>query len=89
MVAEVRTRPADAQLEGRRIDPGGAARWCTMTASTAGSAGGVARDADLPVLGNAAIAARLGAIVGQKEDRHHIGEPGFVQPQRSMSCIGG
>ena len=25
----------------------------------------------------------------QKEDRHHIGEPEFVQPQRSMSCIGG
>jgi cyclic pyranopterin phosphate synthase len=24
-----------------------------------------------------------------KEDRHHIGEPGFEQPQRSMSCIGG
>lgn len=24
-----------------------------------------------------------------KEERHHIGEPGFQQPQRSMSCIGG
>jgi cyclic pyranopterin phosphate synthase len=28
-------------------------------------------------------------VVWQKEDRHHIGEPNFVPPQRSMSCIGG
>jgi cyclic pyranopterin phosphate synthase len=27
--------------------------------------------------------------VWQKEARHHIGEPEFVPPQRSMSCIGG
>ena len=35
------------------------------------------------------IARRLREIVGLKEDRHHIGEEGFVQPERSMSCIGG
>ncbi len=28
-------------------------------------------------------------VVGHKEDRHHIGEPEFVQPERTMSCIGG
>ena len=28
-------------------------------------------------------------VVGQKEARHHIGEPDFVPPERSMSCIGG
>jgi GTP 3',8-cyclase len=28
-------------------------------------------------------------IVWQKEARHHIGEPDFVSPSRSMSCIGG
>jgi len=27
--------------------------------------------------------------VWQKEERHHIGEPEFVPPARSMSCIGG
>jgi cyclic pyranopterin phosphate synthase len=27
--------------------------------------------------------------VWQKEERHHIGEPEFVPPSRSMSCIGG
>jgi len=31
----------------------------------------------------------LSQVVLQKEDRHHIGEENFVQPERSMSCIGG
>ena len=31
----------------------------------------------------------LKGIVWQKEPRHHIGEPDFVPPSRSMSCIGG
>lgn len=29
------------------------------------------------------------AVVLKKEDRHHIGEPDFVPPARTMSCIGG
>lgn len=29
------------------------------------------------------------ATVGKKEDRHHINDPEFVQPLRTMSCIGG
>jgi GTP 3',8-cyclase len=36
-----------------------------------------------------AITERLRDIVLHKESRHHIGEPEFVQPQRTMSCIGG
>jgi cyclic pyranopterin phosphate synthase len=35
------------------------------------------------------LRARLAEIVWHKEERHHIGEPGFVQPERTMSCIGG
>lgn len=31
----------------------------------------------------------LQETVWHKEDRHHIGEPGFKQPERTMSCIGG
>jgi cyclic pyranopterin phosphate synthase len=31
----------------------------------------------------------LKSVVWQKEARHHIGEPDFVSPPRSMSCIGG
>ncbi|MBK9313985.1 MAG: GTP 3',8-cyclase MoaA [Acidobacteria bacterium] len=29
------------------------------------------------------------ATVNQKEDRHHINDPEFIQPLRTMSCIGG
>jgi GTP 3',8-cyclase len=36
-----------------------------------------------------AIAEWLKGVVWQKEARHHIGEPDFVAPPRSMSCIGG
>lgn len=35
------------------------------------------------------IAEELQSIVWQKEDRHHIGEREFLQPERTMSCIGG
>lgn len=35
------------------------------------------------------ISTRVREIIFQKEDRHHIGEPEFVQPARTMSCIGG
>ncbi|MBU6400243.1 MAG: GTP 3',8-cyclase MoaA [Verrucomicrobia bacterium] len=38
---------------------------------------------------DAAIQERLRQIVRGKEDRHHIGEPDFVPPPRTMSCIGG
>ncbi|MEW6160288.1 MAG: GTP 3',8-cyclase MoaA [Verrucomicrobiota bacterium] len=46
-----------------------------------------------PLLRNGAsdedLLEELRGIVWQKEERHHIGEPDFVQPERSMSCIGG
>ncbi|HMP84767.1 MAG TPA: GTP 3',8-cyclase MoaA [Verrucomicrobiota bacterium] len=46
-----------------------------------------------PVLRNGAsdndLANWFHAVALQKEARHHIGEPDFVQPPRSMSCIGG
>ena len=36
-----------------------------------------------------AVSDWLRDVVWQKEARHHIGEPDFVAPSRSMSCIGG
>ncbi len=46
-----------------------------------------------PLLRNGNSDADLGewlrGVVWQKEARHHIGEPDFVAPPRSMSCIGG
>ena len=38
---------------------------------------------------DAQIVERLREIIRQKEPRHHIGEAEFVQPERTMSCIGG
>jgi cyclic pyranopterin phosphate synthase len=38
---------------------------------------------------DAGLVEYLKGVVWQKEDRHHIGEPEFVAPERSMSCIGG
>jgi cyclic pyranopterin phosphate synthase len=35
------------------------------------------------------VAEWIRGVVWQKEARHHIGEPDFVAPSRSMSCIGG
>ncbi len=36
-----------------------------------------------------ALKAFIRGVVLQKEARHHIGEPDFKQPERTMSCIGG
>jgi GTP 3',8-cyclase len=38
---------------------------------------------------DAAMAAYIRSVVETKESRHHIGEPGFLQPSRSMVHIGG
>jgi len=38
---------------------------------------------------DADISSWLKQVVWGKEARHHIGEPDFVPPSRSMSCIGG
>lgn len=35
------------------------------------------------------VAAYIESVVAQKERRHHIGEPGFLKPSRSMVHIGG
>lgn len=39
--------------------------------------------------GDEALIGWLRGVVRNKEERHHIGEPGFEQPDRPMSCIGG
>ena len=44
---------------------------------------------DFKRAGDATIKDFIRDVVGHTEDRHHIGEPGFVQPERTMSCIGG
>lgn len=39
--------------------------------------------------GDQAVADWIGQAVYHKEERHHIGEPGFVKPSRTMVHIGG
>jgi molybdenum cofactor biosynthesis enzyme MoaA len=39
--------------------------------------------------GDDGIAEWVRRVIWQKEERHHIGEPEFIAPPRSMSCIGG
>jgi cyclic pyranopterin phosphate synthase len=38
---------------------------------------------------DAEVAAYIRDVVMKKEARHHIGEPGFEKPSRSMVHIGG
>jgi len=38
---------------------------------------------------DAELIAYMHSVIGQKEARHHIGEPGFEKPSRSMVHIGG
>ncbi len=67
-----------------RLTSDGKIRTCLFSVSEhdlKGAMRGGASDSDL--------AERMRAIIWQKEDRHHIGEAEFVQPERSMSCIGG
>jgi len=40
-------------------------------------------------LGDGQLRSRIRAIIERKEARHHIGEPGFLKPSRSMVHIGG
>lgn len=39
--------------------------------------------------GDAELRSYIVSVVDQKEARHHIGEPGFLKPSRSMVHIGG
>jgi len=47
------------------------------------------RSGDSEAQGDAAMLRLIEYAVEHKEERHHIGEPGFVQPGRSMVHIGG
>jgi cyclic pyranopterin phosphate synthase len=38
---------------------------------------------------DAELAGYIAATIAGKEARHHIGEPGFLKPSRSMVHIGG
>ncbi len=78
------TQPFCGHCNRIRLTADGKIRTCLFSIGEhdiKGMLRGGGRDSDLE--------SRLRDIVGVKEDRHHIGEPEFQQPARSMSCIGG
>jgi len=67
-----------------RITSDGALRTCLFSQSDHDLLGPLHRGAS-----DDDLRATVRRIVQQKEARHHIGEPGFLQPSRSMVHIGG
>jgi cyclic pyranopterin phosphate synthase len=78
------TEPFCGHCNRLRLTADGKMRTCLFSVTEHDVRGLLRAGAD-----DLAIARRLREIVGLKEDRHHIGEEGFQQPERSMSCIGG
>ena len=67
-----------------RLMADGKIRTCLFSANEHDLRGLLRDGSDDEVIRN-----ELQKVVWQKEDRHHIGEAEFVQPRRTMSCIGG
>ena len=67
-----------------RLTSDGKIRTCLFSLLDHDLAGRMHAGADDP-----ALAAYIHSVIGHKEARHHIGEPGFVKPSRSMVHIGG
>lgn len=78
------TEPFCGHCNRLRLTADGKIRTCLFSVAEHDLRGLLRGGAD-----DVALAERLREIVGQKEERHHIGEEGFVQPERTMSCIGG
>ncbi len=78
------TEPFCGHCNRLRLTADGKIRTCLFSIAEHDLRGALRNGAD-----DAALALRLAEIVGLKEDRHHIGEEDFVQPERTMSCIGG
>jgi cyclic pyranopterin phosphate synthase len=67
-----------------RLTSDGKIRTCLFSVLDHDLAGRMHAGAD-----DATLAAYIHSVVEKKEARHHIGEPGFVKPSRSMVHIGG
>lgn len=78
------TEPFCGHCNRLRLTADGKMRTCLFSVTEHDLRGLLRAGAD-----DESVARRLREIVGLKEDRHHIGEAGFQQPERSMSCIGG
>ncbi len=78
------SRPFCGHCSRVRLTSDGKIRTCLFSQSDHDLAGRMARGGT-----DAELAAYIRHIVQHKEARHHIGEPGFEKPSRSMVHIGG
>jgi len=67
-----------------RVTSDGKVRTCLFSQSDHDLVGPMRRGAS-----DDELRTRIRKIVDRKEARHHIGEPGFLKPSRSMGHIGG
>ncbi|QHN04916.1 GTP 3',8-cyclase MoaA [Granulicella sp. WH15] len=78
------SRPFCGHCSRIRLTSDGKIRTCLFSQSDHDLVGRMARGAS-----DAELAEYIRSIVQHKEARHHIGEPGFEKPSRSMVHIGG
>ena len=78
------SRPFCGHCSRVRLTSDGKVRTCLFSQSDHDLLGLMRRGAS-----DADMAAWIRAVVMHKEARHHIGEPGFLKPSRSMVHIGG
>jgi len=78
------SRPFCGHCSRVRLTSDGKIRTCLFSQMEHDLAGRMVRGAS-----DAALSEYIQQVVNQKEARHHIGEPGFEKPSRSMVHIGG
>jgi cyclic pyranopterin phosphate synthase len=78
------SRPFCGHCSRIRLTSDGKIRTCLFSQSDHDLAGRMRRG-----YSDEELAAYIRAVVQRKEARHHIGEPGFLKPSRSMVHIGG
>jgi cyclic pyranopterin phosphate synthase len=78
------SRPFCGHCSRVRLTSDGKIRTCLFSQSDHDLYGGIVRGGT-----EAALTAYIRTIVMRKEERHHIGEPGFEKPSRNMVHIGG
>jgi cyclic pyranopterin phosphate synthase len=78
------SRPFCGHCSRIRLTSDGKIRTCLFSQTEHDLAGRMMRGAS-----DDELAAYVRTVVDRKEARHHIGEPGFEKPSRSMVHIGG
>jgi cyclic pyranopterin phosphate synthase len=78
------SEPFCADCNRIRLTADGRLRTCLFSLNETDLRGPMREGAD-----DAELEAIIRGAVWRKELKHHVGEPGFIQPLRTMSAIGG